>query len=295
MAKATKKRALGRGLSALLTETAEVNSAEDKNADKLVGNIIEIELSSIEVNPFQPRTYFDEEALRELANSIEQLGVIQPITVRKLANNSFQLVSGERRFRASKLIDNKTVPAYIRLANDQEMLEMALVENIQRKNLDPIEVALSYQRLIDEIQLTQEELSTRVGKKRSTVTNYLRLLKLDPIIQTGMRDSFISMGHGRALISVDSNSDQLNIYEKIVRDKLSVRQTEELVKNIKAGTVAKTAKKKTLPSFVSEGVKDISNYFGNKIDVSVNNRGKGKISIPFDSEEDFNRIKNLLK
>ncbi|PKH51030.1 chromosome partitioning protein ParB [Tenacibaculum sp. Bg11-29] len=295
MAKATKKRALGRGLSALLTETAEVNSAEDKNADKLVGNIIEIELSSIEVNPFQPRTYFDEEALRELANSIEQLGVIQPITVRKLANNSFQLVSGERRFRASKLIGNKTVPAYIRLANDQEMLEMALVENIQRKNLDPIEVALSYQRLIDEIQLTQEELSTRVGKKRSTVTNYLRLLKLDPIIQTGMRDSFISMGHGRALISVDSNSDQLNIYEKIVRDKLSVRQTEELVKNIKAGTVAKTAKKKTLPSFVSEGVKDISNYFGNKIDVSVNNRGKGKISIPFDSEEDFNRIKNLLK
>ncbi|WBX75633.1 ParB/RepB/Spo0J family partition protein [Tenacibaculum ovolyticum] len=295
MAKATKKRALGRGLSALLTETAEVNSAEDKNADKLVGNIIEIELSSIEVNPFQPRTYFDEEALRELANSIEQLGVIQPITVRKLANNSFQLVSGERRFRASKLIGNKTVPAYIRLANDQEMLEMALVENIQRKNLDPIEVALSYQRLIDEIQLTQEELSTRVGKKRSTVTNYLRLLKLDPIIQTGMRDSFISMGHGRALISVDSNSDQLNIYEKIVRDKLSVRQTEELVKNIKAGTVAKTAKKKTLPNFVSEGVKDISNYFGNKIDVSVNNRGKGKISIPFDSEEDFNRIKNLLK
>lgn len=295
MAKATKKRALGRGLSALLTETAEVNSAEDKNADKLVGNIIEIELSSIEVNPFQPRTYFDEEALRELANSIEQLGVIQPITVRKLSNNSFQLVSGERRFRASKLIGNKTVPAYIRLANDQEMLEMALVENIQRKNLDPIEVALSYQRLIDEIQLTQEELSTRVGKKRSTVTNYLRLLKLDPIIQTGMRDSFISMGHGRALISVDSNSDQLSIYEKIVRDKLSVRQTEELVKNIKAGTVAKTAKKKVLPSFITENVKDISDYFGHKIDVSVNNRGKGKISIPFHSEEDFNRIKNLLK
>ena len=149
MAKATKKRALGRGLSALLTETAEVNSAEDKNADKLVGNIIEIELNSIEMNPYQPRTYFDEEALRELANSIEQLGVIQPITVRKLPNNTFQLVSGERRFRASKLIGNKTVPAYIRLANDQEMLEMALVENIQRKNLDPIEVALSYQRLID--------------------------------------------------------------------------------------------------------------------------------------------------
>ncbi|WP_271407232.1 ParB/RepB/Spo0J family partition protein [Tenacibaculum soleae] len=295
MAKATKKRALGRGLSALLTETAEVNSAEDKNADKLVGNIIEIELNSIEMNPYQPRTYFDEEALRELANSIEQLGVIQPITVRKLPNNTFQLVSGERRFRASKLIGNKTVPAYIRLANDQEMLEMALVENIQRKNLDPIEVALSYQRLIDEIQLTQEELSVRVGKKRSTVTNYLRLLKLDPIIQTGMRDGFISMGHGRALISIFNTENQLTVYEKIVKDKLSVRQTEELVKSLKSGAVTKTTKKKALPSFVSDSVKDMSDYFGNKVDVSVNNRGKGKISIPFTSEEDFNRIKNLLK
>lgn len=295
MAKATKKQALGRGLSALLKETAEVNSASDKNADKLVGNIIEIDIKSIEVNPYQPRTYFDEEALRELASSIKELGVIQPITVRKLSSDTFQLVSGERRFRASKLIGNKTIPAYIRLANDQEMLEMALVENIQRKNLDPIEVALSYQRLIDEIQLTQEELSTRVGKKRSTVTNYLRLLKLDPIIQTGMRDGFISMGHGRALINVDSTTDQLNIYEKIVRDKLSVRQTEELVKNLKAGTVAKKAKKKALPSYISESVKDMSDYLGHKIDVTVNNRGKGKISIPFHSEEDFNRIKNLLK
>ncbi|RKF03186.1 ParB family chromosome partitioning protein [Tenacibaculum lutimaris] len=295
MAKATKKQALGRGLSALLKETAEVNSASDKNADKLVGNIIEIDINSIEVNPYQPRTYFDEEALRELASSIKELGVIQPITVRKLSSDKFQLVSGERRFRASKLIGNTTVPAYIRLANDQEMLEMALVENIQRKNLDPIEVALSYQRLIDEIQLTQEELSTRVGKKRSTVTNYLRLLKLDPIIQTGMRDGFISMGHGRALINVDSTTDQLNIYEKIVRDKLSVRQTEELVKNLKAGTVAKAAKKKVLPNYISDSVKDISDYFGHKIDVTVNNRGKGKISIPFHSEEDFNRIKNLLK
>ncbi len=295
MAKATKKQALGRGLSALLKETAEVNSASDKNADKLVGNIIEIDIKAIEVNPFQPRTYFDEEALRELAASIKELGVIQPITVRKLAGNKFQLVSGERRFRASKLIGNTTVPAYIRLANDQEMLEMALVENIQRKNLDPIEVAMSYQRLIDEIKLTQEELSTRVGKKRSTVTNYLRLLKLDPIIQTGMRDGFISMGHGRALINVDSTTDQLNIYEKIVRDKLSVRQTEELVKNLKAGTITKAAKKKVVPKYISEGAKEIGDFFGNKVDVSVNNRGKGKISISFNSEEDFNRIKNLLK
>ena len=207
MAKATKKQALGRGLSALLKESsADINSVSDKNADKLVGTIVEIELENIEVNPFQPRTYFDQDALSELANSIKELGVIQPITVRKLEGNTFQLVSGERRFRASKLVGNTTVPAYIRLANDQEMLEMALVENIQRKNLDPIEVALSYQRLFEEIKLTQEQLSVRVGKKRSTVTNYLRLLKLDPIIQTGMRDGFISMGHGRALINFLTHS-----------------------------------------------------------------------------------------
>jgi ParB family chromosome partitioning protein len=171
---------------------------------------------------------------------------------------------------------------------------MALVENIQRKNLDPIEVALSYQRLIDEIKLTQEELSTRVGKKRSTVTNYLRLLKLDPILQTGMRDGFISMGHGRAIINVESSENQLNIYEKILREKLSVRQTEELVKSLKTGTIAKP-KKKQLPKFVKESLKDISEYFGHKIDVTVNSNGKGKLSIPFHSEEDFNRIKNLLK
>ncbi|MFK8059728.1 MAG: ParB/RepB/Spo0J family partition protein [Polaribacter sp.] len=294
MAKATRKQALGRGLSALLQESPNINSASDKNADKVVGNIIEIELELIDVNPYQPRTYFDEEALRELASSIRELGVIQPITVRKLDGNKFQLVSGERRFRASKLIGSKTIPAYIRLANDQEMLEMALVENIQRKNLDPIEVALSYQRLIDEIQLTQEELSTRVGKKRSTVTNYLRLLKLDPILQTGMRDGFISMGHGRAMINVSNTEDQLAIYEKILREKLSVRQTEDLVKSLKTGTIAKP-KKKAIPSYIKNSLKDISNYFGHKIDVTVASNGKGKISIPFHSEEDFNRIKNLLK
>ena len=294
MAKATKKQALGRGLSALLQETPNINSASDKNADKVVGNIIEIELDLIDVNPYQPRTYFDEEALRELASSIKELGVIQPITVRKLEGNQFQLVSGERRFRASKLIGNKTVPAYIRIANDQEMLEMALVENIQRKNLDPIEVALSYQRLIDEIQLTQEELSMRVGKKRSTVTNYLRLLKLDPILQTGMRDGFISMGHGRAMINVENTEDQLAIYEKVLREKLSVRQTEDLVKNLKKGSITKT-KKKSIPSFVSKSKKEISAFFSHKIDITMGNNGKGKISIPFHSEEDFNRIKNLLK
>jgi ParB family chromosome partitioning protein len=294
MAKATRKQALGRGLSALLQDTPNINSATDKNADKLVGSIVEIGLDLIDVNPFQPRTYFNEEALRELGSSIKELGVIQPITVRKLEGNKFQLVSGERRFRASKLIGNKTVPAYIRLANDQEMLEMALVENIQRKNLDPIEVALSYQRLIDEIQLTQEELSTRVGKKRSTVTNYLRLLKLDPILQTGIRDGFISMGHGRAMINVENTEDQLAIYEKILREKLSVRQTEDLVKGLKNGSIAKP-KKKAVPTFVKNSLKDINEYFGHKVNVTVSTNGKGKISIPFHSEEDFNRIKNLLK
>ena len=295
MAKATKKQALGRGLSALLKETsADINSASDKNAEKLVGTIVEIELQNIEVNPFQPRTYFNQDALTELANSIKELGVIQPITVRKLEGNTFQLVSGERRFRASKLIGNTTIPAYIRIANDQEMLEMALVENIQRKNLDPIEVALSYQRLIEEIKLTQEQLSIRVGKKRSTVTNYLRLLKLDPIIQTGMRDGFISMGHGRALINVDSSENQLTIYAKVVKDKLSVRQTEGLVKVLKEGVTAAKTKKQT-PLFIKDSLSELNSFFGNTVAINCNEKGKGKITIPFNSEEDFNRIKKLLK
>jgi len=290
MAKATKKQALGRGLSALLKDT----SVSDTFNDAVVGSIIEISLETIQVNPYQPRTYFDEESLRELASSIKELGVIQPITVRKIGD-SFQLVSGERRFRASKLIGNKSIPAYIRTANDQEMLEMALVENIQRKNLDPIEVALSYQRLIDEIQLTQEELSVRVGKKRSTVTNYLRLLKLDPILQTGMRDGFISMGHGRALINVKSSEDQLAIYEKILREKLSVRQTEELVKSLKVEATVPNEIKKHIPKYIKDSLLEINSYLGHNINITVNSKGKGKISIPFHSQEDFERIKNLLK
>jgi ParB family chromosome partitioning protein len=199
MAKAIKKQALGRGLSALLKDPEkDISSASDANAEKVVGNIIDLDVEAIEVNPFQPRSTFNEEALKELSISIKELGIIQPITVRKTGVNEFQLISGERRFRASKIAGLKTIPAFVRLANDQESLEMALVENIQRQDLDPIEVALSYQRLIDEINLTQEQMSERVGKKRSTIANYLRLLKLDPMIQTGMKDGFISMGHGRA-------------------------------------------------------------------------------------------------
>lgn len=298
MAKATKKQVLGRGLSALLSDTNEdIVSVKDKNAEKLVGSILEIELNAITVNPFQPRTNFNEEALRELAGSIKELGVIQPITVRKLEGNTFQLVSGERRFRASKLIGLKSIPAYVRLANDQEMLEMALVENIQRKDLDPIEVALSYRQLIEEVKLTQEQLSIRVGKNRSTVTNFLRLLKLDPIIQTGIRDGFLSMGHGRALINIYEQEVQLEVYQKIIKENLSVRQTEQLVKGIKAGKSieSKSPSKKEIPEFLTDGIKDISAYLGHKVDVKVSGKDKGKIIIPFHSEEDFKRIKKLLE
>lgn len=299
MAKATKKQALGRGLSALLKDPSnDINSAQDKNADKVIGNIVEIDINSIEVNPFQPRTNFSEESLKELASSIKELGIIQPITVRKLEFNKFQLVTGERRFRASRLIGLQTIPAYIRIANDQETLEMALVENIQRQDLDPIEIALSYQRLIDEIQLTQEQMSERVGKKRSTISNYLRLLKLDPIIQTGIRDGFISMGHGRALINIDDQNDQIEIYEKILADKLSVRETENLVRNYHQGNgkvLSKSRVERALPGYIKKGIKDISEYFGHKVNIKISKKGKGSINIPFHSEEDFNRITKLVK
>lgn len=298
MAKATKKQALGRGLSALLKDPSnDIQSIQDKNADKVIGNIIELDINSIEVNPFQPRTNFSEESLRELASSIKELGIIQPITVRKLDFGKYQLVSGERRFRASKLIGLKTITAYVRIANDQESLEMALVENIQRQDLDPIEIALSYQRLIDEINLTQEQMSERVGKKRSTIANYLRLLKLDPIIQTGMRDGFISMGHGRALITIEDQPIQLDIYEQILSNKLSVRETEGLVRNYNGTEDEKSVSKteEDVPKHIKKGIKEFSEYFGHKIDVKISKNGKGKITIPFHSEEDFNRIKKLVQ
>ncbi len=297
MTKAIKKQALGRGLSALLKDPEnDIKSVDDKNADKVVGNIIELEIDAIEINPFQPRSNFNEESLQELATSIRELGVIQPITVRKLDFNKYQLISGERRLRASKMAGLQVVPAYIRIANDNESLIMALVENIQRHDLDPIEIALSYQRLIDEIQLTQEQMSERVGKKRSTIANYLRLLKLDPIIQTGIRDGFISMGHGRAIINIDDHDAQTDIYQKIVSQNLSVRETETLVKNYQESLKPKAAKtKSTCFSIADEEKKAITNYFGAKVDVKVAANGKGKITIPFHSEEDFNRIIKLIK
>jgi ParB family chromosome partitioning protein len=296
MAKATKKQALGRGLSALLKDPAnDIKSVEDKGADKVVGNIVELELGTIQMNPFQPRTSFNEETLRELASSIRELGVIQPITVRKMAFNQYQLVSGERRFRASKLIGLQTIPSYIRIANDQESLEMALVENIQRQDLDPIEIALSYQRLIEEIKVTQETLSDRVGKNRSTVANYLRLLKLDPIVQTGMRDGFISMGHGRALINVENPEDQLDIYQKILSDSLSVRETEALVRNFRGPQEKVLPVKKTLPHFATKGGRELSNLLDAKVSITASNNGKGKLVVPFKNEADFQRILKLIK
>jgi ParB family chromosome partitioning protein len=297
MAKAVKKQALGRGLSALLKDPEnDIKSVSDKNADKVVGNIIELDIDSIEINPFQPRTNFNEEAIQELASSIKELGLIQPITVRKLDFNKYQLISGERRLRASKVVGLTTVPAYIRIANDNESLVMALVENIQRHDLDPIEIALSYQRLIDEIQLTQEQMSERVGKKRSTIANYLRLLKLDPIIQTGIRDGFISMGHGRAIINIEDQDVQTDIYQKIVSENLSVRDTEALVKIYQDGLKPAPAKAKKTTNFTiaEEQKKAITEFFGSKIEVKVAGNGKGKITIPFHSEEDFNRIIKLI-
>ncbi|MBY8962672.1 ParB/RepB/Spo0J family partition protein [Flavobacterium sp. D11R37] len=299
MTKAIKKQALGRGLSALLKDPEnDIKSAEDKNADKVVGNIIELDIDAIEINPFQPRTNFNEESLTELSSSIKELGVIQPITVRKLEYNKYQLISGERRLRASKMAGLTHVPAYIRLANDNESLVMALVENIQRHDLDPIEIALSYQRLIDEIQLTQEQMSERVGKKRSTIANYLRLLKLDPIIQTGIRDGFITMGHGRALINIEDHDAQADIYQKIVSQNLSVRETEALVKKYQESlkpSAGNTTSKSSSFAVANDQKKTIADYFGAKVDVKVDAKGKGKITIPFHSEEDFNRIIKLLQ
>ena len=294
MAKATKKQALGRGLSALLKDSInDITSISDNNENQGIGTIIDLDLKLIEMNPFQPRSRFNEESLRELASSISELGVIQPITVRKLEFNKFQLVSGERRFRASKLIGKITIPAFIRVANDQESLEMALVENIQRQDLDPIEISLSYQRLIEEIEITQEVLSDRVGKSRSTIANYLRLLKLDPIIQTGMRDRFISMGHGRAIINIENSREQLRIYEKVISENLSVRETEALVRNVKIEPKNKTLTKKTvLPNYLKTAKKELSKYLDSPIIIKISDTNKGNVSIPFKNKKDFYRIMN---
>ncbi|MDX9705292.1 MAG: ParB/RepB/Spo0J family partition protein, partial [Weeksellaceae bacterium] len=271
----------------------KVVSASDKGADKLVGSIIEIELKKIKTNPYQPRTNFDKDALTDLVKSISVLGVIQPITVRKI-KEGYELISGERRFRASQIVGLESIPAYVRLANDQEMLEMALVENIQRQDLDAIEIALSYQRLLEEINLTQEQLSHRVGKDRTSISNYLRLLKLDPIVQTGIRDGMISMGHGRAIIAIDNPELQLEIYEKVIAENLSVRETENLIRNLK-NSKSKKVKKADLPNEYKKAQVLISDFVQSKVEIKRSANGKGKIIIDFASDTDFERLRKLFE
>jgi len=294
MADSNRKPALGRGLSALLNDPKKtIDSENNIYSGGIIGNIIDLPLDKISVNPFQPRTHFSEEALKELSASIKELGIIQPVTVRKVKENLFELVSGERRLKASKIAGLKSIPAYIRLANDQESLEMALVENIQRQDLDPIEIGLSYQRLIEEINLTQHQLSERVGKKRSTITNYMRLLKLDPIIQTGIRDGFVSMGHGRALVNVDNIQTQLDLYKLIVKKGLSVRATEILVKNRKNPKTYKNSSYK--PLFVKQAANDLEILLETPVSVFANNEGKGVLKISFDSQKKLQHILNKVK
>ena len=293
---APKRKAMGKGLAALLKDNAELNSAEDKNADQVVGTIAELDISDIQANPGQPRTIFDPEALNELADSIKALGIIQPITVRKVGASKFEIISGERRFRAAKIAGLDSIPAYIRLADDQSMLEMALVENIQREELDPIEVALSYERLIDECELTQEEMSNRVGKKRSTITNYLRLLKLQPLIQAGLRDKMIAVGHARALINVVNEEDQLNLYQEIIAKELSVRQVEDASRKLKEGAVKTTQKTKALlPDKYVQMNNELKKAPDAEVELNRNQRGRGKITIAFKNDQELERLLDLLK
>ena len=282
MAKAYKKRSLGRGLSSILND--DENNILDQKKNKLFN---EIQIDLIDLNPFQPRTNFNSNELEQLTSSIEKLGLIQPITVKK-NENRYTLISGERRLRAFQKLSKKSIPAYIRLANDQESLEMALVENIQRKNLDPIEIAISYSRLTEELKISHDEMSKRVGKDRTTITNYIRLLKLDPIIQSGLRDNFISMGHGRALININSLTKQLSVYEKILKKSLSVRDTENLVSQIK-GISSKSVK--SVPEFYIKIKEHIQRMYETNIKFKLSKKTKS-VSFDFQNEE---KLKVFLK
>jgi ParB family chromosome partitioning protein len=296
----SKKKALGRGLSALLSDSEDERSEVDITSPAAVtptrtSNLDEIPVGEIETNPFQPRQHFDQEALNELAESIKVHGIIQPITVRKLSDRQYQLISGERRFQASKLAGLHSLPAYVRTANDQQMLEMALIENIQRENLNPIEISLSYQRLISECNLKQEELGERVGKNRTTVTNYLRLLKLPPDIQIALRDNRISMGHARAIINIDDPGSQLFIFKKIISDDLSVRAVESMARELAQGAKeSPEIKTQEAPKEIHQLQSRLSSHFGTKVTVKSDGK-KGDIRIPFLSVEDLNRILDILK
>jgi len=296
----TKRSALGRGLGALLKDADSVKSKSTiTEAAAVASNLNEIPVDQIEVNSYQPRSHFNDEALKELSESIKVQGIIQPITVRQLSPNHYQLISGERRLRASKLAGLTQIPAYIRTANDQQMLEMALIENIQRENLNPIEIAISYQRMISECNLKQEELGDRVGKNRSTVTNYVRLLKLPPDIQVALRDNIISMGHARSIINLENVEQQLYVLNKIKSEELSVRAVEELVRNMhskpsdaKGTTPAKPSS--AANAEITSLQNKLTSHFGTKIQVKSDKQFKGEIKIPFVSAEDLNRILEIL-
>ncbi|MEA5139179.1 ParB/RepB/Spo0J family partition protein [Arcicella rigui] len=305
---AVKKRVgLGRGLGALLQDSDEVNNVQSRppaapmerpNRLEQISSMNEISVDLIETNPYQPRTHFDEEALNELADSIRIQGIIQPITVRQLAPNKFQLISGERRLQASKRAGLKSIPAYVRTADDQQMLEMALIENIQRENLNAIEIALSYQRLITECSLKQEELGDRVGKNRTTVNNYIRLLKLPDVIQVALRDTKISMGHARAIINIPDREQQLEIFQKTIADDWSVRKVEEAVRELSNASLVNSAKK-AAGGGVKQEIRSLQfrlqAYFGAKVTVKADDKGKGEIKIPFTSQEELDKILLAIK
>lgn len=306
MAAQQRKTGLGKGLGALLqnenievSRSSSVSESDVMEKGKTSGSINFIKVDEITVNPFQPRTDFDEQALQELSESIQLQGLIQPITVRQLGDNAYQLISGERRLRASKLAGITSIPAYVRTANDQQMLEMALIENIQRENLNAIEVALSFQRMIEECNLKQEELGDRVSKNRSTVTNYLRLLKLPPVIQAAIRDGQLTMGHARALINVGEVDKQLYIFKEIIEKGLSVRKAEQLVREVQQAAARKKAPsdKKTALTFQFQKIEDdLASKFASRVKLNVKSstKGKGAIEIPFESEDDLSRILELL-
>lgn len=291
----SKKRGLGRGLSALLenVETDITSGVSTQSTERVLGSVAMLPIDSIEANPFQPRTLFEEGPLLELVQSIKELGIIQPVTVRKLGRDRFQLISGERRLRASQIAGLTEIPAYIRVANDQAMLEMALVENIQRKNLDPIEIAISYQRLIEECSLTQEAMSQRVGKNRATVSNYLRLLKLPPQVQMALRETKITMGHARALLAFENEDEMLLAFDRLLADGMSVRQIENFGKELKS---KKARPKVAALSFEHQKIKsDLMDRFGTKVDIKRDQKGKGKIEITFASDDQLQRIIDSLE
>jgi len=293
MNKPKKKSALGRGLSVLLNNSDSYSVDINPTEEKIKVGVVAIPIKQITTNPYQPRSNFSDENITELANSIKNLGIVQPITVRKVGDNKFQLIAGERRLRASKKIGLKAIPSFIKNSNDEEMLEIALVENIQRKDLDPIEIALSLKRLIDEVSLTQEQLSKKLGKKRSTISNYIRLLRLDPVIQTGIRDGFLSMGHGRSIINIEDKNVQLKVYKEIIKKELSVRKTETLVRKIKEN---KTPKKnlKITTNFIEEE-EYISKLIGSKVQIISSGDNKGVLKIHFNSKSELLKLKKIFK